>query len=114
MSTGRRAKYGALCNHSKCALRPDEKMLEVVTGIVFAQACEKIEHTTIMQNHFNTAHEITHRAISERRRAACSGYRAGGALGRRAAAAAAGAASAAGFESHSSRPGMRNGPYPVF
>ena len=38
-------------DHAQCALSPDEKIFQIVTGIVFMQLAHQIKHASIRQNH---------------------------------------------------------------
>ena len=47
------------------AFRADEKLLQVIAGIVLPQWAGKIEHAPVCQHDFQTKHEIAHAAVAQ-------------------------------------------------
>jgi hypothetical protein len=51
----------------QCALCADEQRLDVVAGVVFAQALERRENPPIREHHFESQYQIAHHAVAQNR-----------------------------------------------
>ena len=58
----RKQLAGCRSDKTEGALCTDEQLLEIVAGVVLAQAPQTVEHTAVGQHHLQAQHEITHRA----------------------------------------------------
>ncbi len=55
------------------AFRAEEKLLQIIAGVVFAQPRKPVPGVTIRKNHFEPQHKIAGISVAQNLRAACIG-----------------------------------------
>ncbi|MCY1538763.1 hypothetical protein D9M68_743200 [compost metagenome] len=65
IETGKELQYRR-GHHAQRPLGADEKLLQVVAGVVLSQRAKSIPERAVVQNHFQTQHEFTHVPVAQR------------------------------------------------